>query len=99
MERLIDIAKKRLNQHRLGESAQAADVLFAAAAFLKNRFSIETDSVRPVQLSNTILWLSVKHAGWAQEVHGIADELLTQLQSRYGKKIITGIRTKYLTSA
>lgn len=94
MEKLGDIVKKRLHQHRLGESSQASSVLFDAQKWLAGHFEKDPRAVRPIKLQNAVLWLSVAHAGWAQEAHSVSRNLLSSLQSRYGATRVRKILIK-----
>ena len=99
MERLVEIARRRLYQHKLGEVTQASLVLFTAQQFFRHHFIDEPDSVRASKLQNATLWLEVKNGVVAQEVRGLQTKLLADLQSRYGKTLVKKIVTKDLTNS
>ncbi len=98
MEKLSDIMKRRLHQHRLGGESQASQVLFHAQQFFRHHFTEEPNAVRPLKLQNAILWVGVEHAPMAQEVRGITSKLMAELKSRFGERTVKQIRTKDLTN-
>ena len=98
MKKLSNIVQHRLNHHNLGESGRAAEIIYVANNLLNQWLENVDQNVKAMQLKNTILLIGTKNAGWAQEVWGISEKLLLELQKQFGKKIVTKIRTKDLTS-
>ena len=96
MEQLSDIAKRRLNQHKLGEVSQASLILFTAQKFLQDHFGQDPQVAKPLSLRQGTLWIGVKNSVYAQEVQGLSQKLLATLQV-YGIARPQRIRTKHLT--
>ncbi len=97
MEKIGNIIGKRLNQHKLGESASASEVIYKANEYLSKTLKCEAEDVRATTLKNGILWVKVGNAGWAQETWGVTAPLLKKLHNEYGKNCVKKIRTKSLT--
>jgi len=97
MEQIGNIVNKRLNQHQIGESARASEVIFKANQYLSQWLKCEFEDARAVLLKNAVLWIGTGNASWAQEVRGVSERLLKKLQEEYGKSFINKVRTKSLT--
>jgi len=97
MESIRDIALRRLKAHQLGSVSQASLVLFSAQQFFHHHFTEEPNVVKPLKLQNAVLWVGVQNASVAQEVRGISQKLVRELQSRYGEKTVQRLQTKDLT--
>ena len=97
MDQLGDLLKKRLNQHKLEGPAQASQILYQSAEYLKKWLSCDESEVRVATLEEGVLWIEVVHSVWSQEVWGVKERLLAKLQSEYGEKIIGKICIKSLT--
>jgi hypothetical protein len=98
MQELSELIKKRLNQHKLGTSSQASEVIFKANQYLKGWLSSTPAEVNATVLKNGVLWVEVGHSSWGQEVWGISSLLLKRLQEEYGESMIHKICTKGLTT-
>jgi len=97
MEQIGNIINKRLNQHQLGESARASEVIFKANQYLSQWLKCEFEDARASVLKNGVLWIGTGNASWAQEVRGVSETLLKKLQNEYGKTFVSKVRTKSLT--
>lgn len=97
MERIGTLITKRLSQHKLGESAQASEVVYKANQLLNCWLKAEADEVRATQLKNGTLYISVGNSVWNQEVWGLRLKLLREMQSEFGKNTVLKIITKALT--
>lgn len=98
MQKLGNITKYRLNQHKLGTVVQASQVLNRADGWLQENVKCSSDEVRAIRLKDGVLLIAVTQAVWAQELNGHTSQLLKSLQNEFGPKIIQRIRTKSLTS-
>lgn len=94
MEKIGNIVGKRLNQHKLGESSRASEVINRANQYLSKTLKCESDDVRATTLKDGILWVRVSSAVWGQETWGVVSPLLKQLQGEYGNSIVKRIRTR-----
>ncbi len=94
MDKLFNIAQRRLHHYKLGESSQASYVLFEAQKFLRGYFEEDPGAVLPLKLQRSTLWLKVKNASVAQELQGISPQLLTKLKKNYGA-LVEQIRITY----
>jgi predicted nucleic acid-binding Zn ribbon protein len=97
VEQLGQIINKRLNQHQIGESARASEVVFKANQYLSSWLKCEHDEVRAMSLNNGALHIGSGSAVWSQETRNISDPLLKKLQDEYGKTYITKIRIRSIT--
>ncbi|MBN2087153.1 hypothetical protein JW758_02295 [Candidatus Peregrinibacteria bacterium] len=93
MDKIGNIIGIRLNQHKLGESARASEVIYKANEYLCKTLKCEADDVRACQLKNGILWVRVGNATWGQEVWGVTSLLLKTLHNEYGSTLVKRIRT------
>lgn len=92
MQKLTDLIGKRLNQHKLGESAKAAEVIFAANQLIQGYFDVEPSEIEAIQLKNGVLLVRVASAVWNQEFWGYQEFLLADLRERFGSKLVQSIR-------
>ncbi len=97
MDKIGNIIGKRLNQHKLGESARASEVINKANQYLSKTLKCEAEDARATTLKDGILWIKVGSATWGQEVWGTTAPLLKKLHGEYGKNSVKKIRTKSLT--
>ncbi|MBU0727213.1 DUF721 domain-containing protein [Patescibacteria group bacterium] len=97
MDKLIDIIGKRLNKHKIGESAHASEVVFKANEYLYKWLKCETEDVRAAKLVNGFLTVNVGNAVWGQEMWNVHSTLLKKLQNDFGKKSVGKIIIKSLT--
>ena len=93
MDKIGNLIKVRLNQHKLGESAQASNIIHKANVYLGKLLNCSTQDVKAYRLSNGILSVRVDNAVWGQEVWGVSSKLLKELQKEYGKNLIKKILT------
>lgn len=98
MERLVDIAKRRLNQHKLGTVSEASHVLYLAGQLLRGHFTEMPQAARPLKLEHATLWIGAENPSVAQEIKGLSTKLLGQLQNQFGSKRIQRIQIKGLTN-
>ncbi len=93
MDKIGNLIKVRLNQHKLGESSQASGILHKANACLGKWLNCSNQDVKAFKLQNGILWIRVDNAVWGQEVWGVSSKLLRELQKEYGKNLVKKILT------
>lgn len=89
---------RRLNQHKLGDSARAASILHAANEFLQKKIQCSADEVRAFRLKDGILYVETLSAAWSQEVFYQREALMDEISSSHGKKALSRIIIKGLTS-
>lgn len=94
MEQLSDLVKRRLGNHNLNESAKSAEVLYAANQWLNNAFELNDSEVRAHVFSEGELSIRVKSSVWSQELWGVREDLLKELQNRFGESAVKKIRIK-----
>ncbi len=99
MEPFKQLLQKRLNQHKLGASAQAAEALAFANRHFWEGLGWPADQVRALSVEKGVLWVGVSHAVWSQELAGAATKLLQILQEKWGADFIQKVRAKDLTAA
>ena len=97
MEKLGMLVNKRMNQHKLGESARASELVNRANQLLSKWLKSEEHEVRAVSVKHGILSVNVGNSVWSQEVWGVKQKLLREIQSEYGKEKLNKIITKTLT--
>ncbi len=97
MEQIGQIINKRLNQHQIGDSARASEVIFKANQYLSTWLKCEKEDVKAVLLKEGILHIGSASAVWSQETRNISDPLLKKLQDEYGKTYVKKILIKSLT--
>ena len=99
MDPLSHLLQKRLNQHKLGESAQASHILFRANEKLSDLLPESKGCLKAVSLSQGVLWVECSAALWSQELWGVSSKLLESLHSEYGSQAPRKVRAKSLTSS
>lgn len=97
MDKISNIVGKRLNQHQIGDSARASEVVFKANQHLSVWLKCEKEEVNAIKIVNGILTVGVGNATWGQEVYGVNRKLLRKLQEEFGEKYIQKVVTKSLT--
>jgi len=97
MDKLKDLMARRLSAHKLSSEASASQVVSYADDFLKKTLNLTSSDIKVLYLKNAILWIGVSHPILGQEILGVLDPLLSDLQKKYGQKMIQKIRTKSLT--
>ena len=98
MKKISDIIGKRMEAHKIGSEASAAEIIFRVNQYLKKWLELESNEVKAVFLRGDILWLEAASATWAQEANGIQQRLLSEIQDKYGEKRVTKVRIKSLTT-
>jgi len=98
MDKIGDIIGKRLNQHKLGESARASAVLHKANAFLQGKLQCSDDEVNAFRLKDGVLYIGTAGSAWSQEVFHRQEELKNEVRGELGQKAILRVVIKGLTS-
>ncbi len=91
MQKIGTLTIKRLNQHKLGDSARASLVLHMANQFLEKQF--EPTEMKAISLKNGNLRIATAGAVWNQELWGLKEELLGHLKAEFGEKMVSKILT------
>ncbi|MBU0578081.1 DUF721 domain-containing protein [Patescibacteria group bacterium] len=91
MEKISNIVGKRLNQHKIGDSARASEAIFKANQYLSQWLKCEYEDARAYKLKDGILWVGTGNATWSQEVWSVSNSLLKKMQEEYGKDYIKKI--------
>ena len=99
MEKFSHLINIRLNQHKLGESARASEVVHKANQYLSKALCSEENEVRALKLERGVLWVGVLNSIWSQEVFSSIPSLLKLLQGAYGQTMVQKIRIKSLTTS
>ena len=99
MEKFSHLITVRLNQHKLGDSARASEVIYKANQHLSKTLCCEENEVRATKLEQGVLWVGVLNSVWSQEVFSSSSTLLKVLQGDYGDKMVQKIRIKSLTTS
>jgi hypothetical protein len=98
MDKIGDLIGKRLNQHKLGESARASAIVHKANLFLREKFPESEDEVRAFRLKDGILYIGTAGAVWSQEVHGCQSQMIEVIGREYGEKSVVKVVIKGLTT-
>ena len=98
MDSIGNIIGKRLNQHKLGESARASQIIVGANRFLHRRLECEEDEVRAFRLKDGVLYVGTVGSVWSQEVFHRQAELMKEIRREHGEKAVLKIVIKSLTS-
>lgn len=99
MDKIGDLVSKRLNQHKLGESARASLVVNRANQFLQKKFPDSENEVNAFRLKDGVLYVGTAGSVWSQEVWAEQENLLAELRKEYGQKSVIKILIKGLTSS
>ena len=97
MDKIGDIIGKRLNQHRLGESARASQIIGRANRFLQKSLECGEDEVRVFRFKDGVLYVGTVGSAWSQEVFHRQAELMKEIREEYGQKSVLKIVIKSLT--
>lgn len=97
MDKLTHLIGKRLNQHKLGNSAHASLVVNLANQLLHDRFKVDDTCVQALTLKEGILKIGTISSVWNQELWAYQAELLGELQRQYGQKSVVKIVITSLT--
>ena len=98
MDKIGAIIGKRLNQHHLGESARAAQIIVKANQLLQKKLACEEDEVRAFRLKDGILYVGTVGSAWSQEVFHRQADLLREIREEHGQKSVLKIVIKSLTT-
>lgn len=97
MDKIGNIIGKRLNQHKLGESARASQVLLKANHLLREKLQCEEEEVRAFRLKDGVLYVGTAGSAWSQEVFHRQADLLREIREEHGPKSVLKIVIKSLT--
>ena len=76
---LYSLIQKRLNQHKLGGAAHSAEILHTSNLLLKEIFKFSKDELKAFKFKDGILYISVNHSTWGQELFYKRDFLKKKL--------------------
>lgn len=99
MDKIDVIIKKRLNQHKLGHSAKAAEILHQANESLQSKLQCSDDEVRAFRLKDGVLYVGTAASAWSQEVFHKREELMQEISQAHGPKAVVRMVIKGLTSS
>ena len=99
MDKLGEIINKRLNQHKLGDTARASEIVYHANVSLHKRLNCTDDDVRVFRLKEGVLYVGTAGSAWSQEVFYQQEGLLEEMQKQHGPKSVLKIVIKGLTSS
>jgi len=99
MDKLGEIINKRLNQHKLGDTARASEILHNANKSLQNRLQCSDDEVRAFRLKDGILYVGTVGSAWSQEVFHQQEGLMKEIREEHGPKSVLRIVIKGLTTS
>lgn len=98
MDKINLIINKRLNQHKIGDTARAAEILHKANIFFQKKLSCSTDEVKAFRLKEGVLYVGTAGSAWSQEVFHHCEGLMEEIRRDYGQKAILRVLIKGLTS-
>jgi hypothetical protein len=99
MDKLGIIITKRLNQHKLGDTAKASEILHKANASLQKRLQCADDEVRAFRLKDGVLYVGTVGSAWSQEVFYQQEGLMEEIRKDHGQKSVLRIVIKSLTTS
>lgn len=99
MDKLGTIIAKRLNQHKLGDTAKAAEILYKANVSLQKRLQCSDDEVRAFRLKDGVLYIGTVGSAWGQEVFYQQEGLMEEIRKDHGQKSVLRIVIKGLTTS
>jgi len=91
MDKLINIVDKRLNQHRLGDSASASQIIFRVNQLLTDKFGSTEAEVKALTLKDGTLKIGTVSSVWSQELWAYQEPLIQLIQKEYGPKSVIKI--------
>lgn len=97
MDKLTHLIGKRLNQHKLGESAHASVVLGSVNTLLQSRFKVDGTQMQALTLKEGTLKIGTTSSVLNQELWAYQEELLVTIKSQYGQKTVVKIVITSLT--
>ena len=98
MDQIGMIVGKRLNQHKLGESARASQILLQANTFLKERLDCDEGDVCAFRLKDATLYIRTAGSVWSQEVFFLQEDLMKDIRKIHGLQSVLKVVIKSLTS-
>ncbi|MBU0705925.1 DUF721 domain-containing protein [Patescibacteria group bacterium] len=97
MDKIGIIISKRLNQHKLGESARASEIVYQANRILQEKLQCGDDEVRAYRLKDSILYVGTVGSAWSQEVFHQQESLMKEIRKAHGSKSVLKVIIKSLT--
>src|SRR5688500_3821210 len=99
MQKLTDLIEKRLNQHKLGDSAKASHIIHLANRFLYEKFKMGASEIRALVVKEGTLSIGTVSSVWSQEIWSYQETLLKKIRQECGEKsvvkiLITGLSDK-----
>lgn len=98
MDKIGIIVNKRLNQHKLGDTARASEILHKANESLQKKLQCSDDEVRAFRLKDGILYIGTVGSVWSQEVFHQKEGLMEEIRKQHGPKSVIRIVIKSLTT-
>lgn len=99
MDKIGDIVGKRLNQHKLGDTARASEILHKANRSLHEKLQCSDEEVKAFRLKDGILYIGAVGSAWSQEIFHQREQLLDEIRREHGDKAVIRIVIKGLTSS
>ena len=97
MHKLSDLIKGRLDAHSLGASAKSAEVIHKANQHLADLLKSKGADTKAYRFNGVTLFISAENSSWSQEVWGVQEAILQNLQKHFGKGVVKKIVIKSLT--
>lgn len=91
MDKLTHLIGKRLNQHKLGESAHASLVVNLANQLLHARFKVDGTQMQALTLKEGTLKIGTTSSVLNQELWAYQSDLLAEIQKQHGQKAVLKI--------
>ena len=98
MDKIGLIIEKRMNQHKLGESARAGQIILQANKLLHQKLECEDAEVRAFRFKEGVLYVGTVGSAWSQEVFHQQANLMKEIRAKHGQKSISKIVIKSLTT-
>lgn len=98
MDKIDVIIGKRLNKHKLGESARAAEIIVKANHLLQKKLQCQEDEVRAFRLKEGVLYVGTVGSAWSQEVFHMKEGMMKEIRDSHGENSVIKIVIKSLTS-
>lgn len=99
MDKIGVIITKRLNQHKLGESARASEIVHLANRLLNEKLKCDDAEVKAFRLKDGVLYVGTVGSAWSQEVFHQQEGLMEEIRKLHGPKSVIRIVIKGLTSS
>jgi len=94
MHKLSDLIKVRLNAHNLDVSAKSAEVIHKANQHLADLFKNKGADTNAYRFDRKVLFIAAENSSWSQEVWGVQESILKNLEKQFGKGFVKKIRIK-----